>query len=140
MSRASVTYRFKCSPQSCSTRHSGVRLAALIVSVFSFIPISVAQQARPTEYQVKAAYLYNFGKFVDWSSVAVKDNSFTICVLGRDPFGLALDATSAKQTIYGRSVVVRRLTKPQEALNCQILFISSSENADLKEVLATLDR
>src|SRR5260370_40844835 len=117
MSRASVTYRFKCSPQSCSARRSRARLAALIIGVFSFIPISVAQQARPTEYQVKAAYLYNFGKFVDWSRVAVKDDSFTICVLGQDPFGLALDATSAKQTIYGRSVVARRITKPQEALS-----------------------
>jgi hypothetical protein len=104
-------------------------------------PIAHAQQSRPTEYQVEATYLYNFGKFVNWSAtnMAAKDDSFAICVLGQDPFGAALDAVLAQQSIGGKSVVARRITKPQEALNCRILFISSSEDRQLKGVLAALD-
>jgi hypothetical protein len=141
MNRASTTDRSACPPQSCSIRRPWVRLAALVISVFCAIPISQAQQSKPTEYQVKAAYLYNFGKFVDWSAAgtAAKNDPFAICVLGQDPFGPALDAALAKQSIVGKSAVARRITKPQEALGCRILFISSSEDRQLKSVLAALD-
>jgi hypothetical protein len=141
MNRASTTDRSNCAPQGCSIRRSWVRLAALVISVFCAIAISQAQQSKPTEYQVKAAYLYNFGKFVDWSATgtAVKDDSFAICVLGQDPFGPALDAALAKQRVDGKSAVARRITKPQEALSCRILFISSSEDRQLKGVLAALE-
>jgi hypothetical protein len=122
-------------------RRSWVRLAALLTSTFFIIQISQAQQPRPTEYQLKGAYLYNFGKFVDWpaTGAAVKENSFAICVFGQDPFGPALDAALANQSIAGKSVVARRITKPQEALGCRILFISSSEDRQLKSILASLD-
>jgi hypothetical protein len=101
-----------------------------------------AQQAKPTEYDVKAAYLYNFGKFVEWPAkvTAANGDSFTICVLGQDPFGAALDVTIAGETIDGKNVVARRITRPQDAVSCRILFISSSEDSQLKEILATLDK
>jgi hypothetical protein len=101
-----------------------------------------AQQSKLPEYEVKAAYLYNFGKFVEWPATANtgKDNSFTICVLGQDPFGPALDAALAGQSIDGKNVVARRLSRPQEALNCRIVFISSSEESRLKDVLEALDK
>jgi hypothetical protein len=144
MSRARVTDFPDCTAQSPSIRRPGswVRLAVMVLVCASFaIPIAQAQQAKPTEYQVKATYLYNFGKFVNWSatSVGAKDDSFAICVLGQDPFGPALDAALAKQSIDGKSVVARRITKPQEAPSCRILFISSSEDRQLKGVLAVLD-
>lgn len=145
MSRVSVIDSIEAAAPSYSMwRPAGpwMRLAALVVCMFYVIAISRAQQSKPTEYQVKATYLYNFGKFVEWSAAngAVSDDSFAICVLGRDPFGPALDATFAKQSIDRRSVVARRITKPQEALSCRILFISSSEDRGLKGVLAALDR
>ena len=93
------------------------------------IPGLAADNAKPGEYQVKAAYLYNFGRFVEWpsgSSVS-KGDPFTICVLGPDPFGPALDATLAGETIDGISVVPRRVSRPQDAVRCRILFISSAE-------------
>ena len=99
-----------------------------------------AQQANPTEYEVKAAYLYNFGKFVEWpAKVTAVSDFFSICVLGEDPFGSTFDATIAGESINGKKVVVKRITKPQDAVSCRILFISSSEESRLKEILATLD-
>jgi hypothetical protein len=101
---------------------------------------SAQAQSRPNEYQVKAAYLYNFGRFIQWptSATAAKGDSFTICVLGQDPFGTALNTTLATEAINGQSVVARRIPSPQEALSCRILFISSSESERLKQILAIL--
>jgi hypothetical protein len=129
----------------CVRRSAGywLRLTTIVVAcICSDGAISQAQQPKVSEYQVEAAYLYNFGKFVNWSDsgAAVKRDSFEICVLGQDPFGPALDAALGNQRIDGNSVVARRITTPQEAVTCRILFISSSENKQLKGILAALDR
>jgi len=100
-----------------------------------------AQQSSPTEYEVKAAYLYNFGKFVEWpAKVTAASDFFSICVLGEDPFGSTFDAAIAGESINGKKVVVKRITKPQDAVSCRILFISSSEEGRLQEILAVLDK
>ena len=61
------------------------------------------------------------------------------CVLGQDPFGPALDATVAGETIDRAHVVAKRISRPQDAAHCRILFISSSEDGQLKEILAELE-
>ena len=101
-----------------------------------------AQQPKANEFQVKAAYLYNFGKFVAWpNETGTSDaESFEICVLGADPFGQALDTTLAGGSIGGKSVMAKRITKPQDVDSCRILFISSSEENHLKDVLMALDK
>lgn len=95
-----------------------------------------------SEYEVKAAYLYNFGRFVEWPQniPSGQTNEFTICVLGRDPFGLALDATISGEKIDGKNVVARRISKVGEAAACRVLFISSSENKQLREILSTIGK
>ena len=92
-----------------------------------------------SEYQVKAAYLYNFGKFVEWPPGALAGTQVSICVLGQDPFGPALDAALAGERIQGKSVMPRRITKAQEATGCEILYISSSEERRLSDILHTVD-
>jgi hypothetical protein len=105
------------------------------------LPASVnAQQSRPEEYQVKAVYLYNFGRFVVWPGTAGEpQGTFDVCVLGRDPFGSALEATLAGEAINNQKLAARRIANPHEATNCRILFISSSEAARIKEILAAVD-
>jgi hypothetical protein len=101
-----------------------------------------AQQSKPSEYQVKAAYLYNFGRFVKWPPglAAGKGDSFPVCVLGRDPFGPILDSTLAGEALEGKPVAVRRIARPQDAPDCRILFVSSTEENHLKEILAAVDQ
>jgi len=101
-----------------------------------------AQQAKPSEYQVKAAYLYNFGRFVKWPAglAAGKGDSFPVCVLGRDPFGPILDSILAGEALDGKPVVIRRIARPQDAADCRILFVSSTEENHLKEILAAIDQ
>ncbi len=99
-----------------------------------------AQSPKPTEYEVKAAYLYNFGRFVEWPprTGMPQARSFNICVVGQDHFGAALNKTLADETIAGKSVAVKRIQAAQEATNCQILFISASEENQLKQILTVL--
>ena len=104
------------------------------------IPCLQAQKSSPTEYEVKAAYLYNFGRFIEWptKTTAPSGGPFTVCVLGQDPFGQALNAVLTGETIDGTNTVAARISKPQEAVNCRILFISSSEDSHLKQILVAL--
>jgi hypothetical protein len=100
-----------------------------------------AQSPKPTDYDVKAVYLYNFGRFVEWPArVTAKSDSFTVCVLGQDPFGPALDATLAGETIGGKSVAAKRISNPPEAVRCQIVFISSVEDSRFNKIIEALDR
>ncbi|HEV2489102.1 MAG TPA: YfiR family protein [Candidatus Acidoferrales bacterium] len=99
-----------------------------------------AQASPPSEYQVKAAFIYNFAKFVDWPADAFTDEKspFALCVYGKDPFGSTLDDTTRGKTIGTREFVVRRTRKIQDLSGCQIVFVSDSESEHLPEILAGL--
>ena len=85
---------------------------------------------------MKAAFLLNFAKFVEWPAGHVKE-TFTIGILGRDPFDSALDSLSGK-TVRGKRVVVRRYQDPDESREADILFISASEKRELPRILKTI--
>lgn len=107
---------------------------------FAALASAPAQDSAPTEYQLKAAFLYNFAKFVDWPphSFASAQSAFVICILGADPFGSAIDDTLRGKTVGDHAVLVQRDKEPVELRHCQIAFISSSEKRRLPEILAAL--
>ena len=88
------------------------------------------------EYKVKAVYLYNFIKFVDWPSESIEntDLPFRICVLGKNPFGDLLSPLEEKSA-KGRSLVLASRDGVEEAGDCHVLFISSSERRDLPRLI-----
>lgn len=92
------------------------------------------------EYRVKAAFLYNFAKFVDWPAEAfpTPGEPFAICVLGEDPFGRSLDDAIAGRAIAGRPVVVRRVSEARQTGGCQILFVTPASGRHVVSILATL--
>src|SRR5882762_11395528 len=101
------------------------RVMALVFMGVMFGAVGLsAQKSRPQEYEVKATYLYNFARFVEWpaTAAAAKANSFAICVLGQDPFGPALDVIVAGETIDGKAVSAKRIMKPQDAVSCRVLY------------------
>ncbi len=91
------------------------------------------------EYRVKAAFLYNFAKFVEWPQGAFSNGDAPIVfgVLGVDPFGNALDIL-AQKTVKGRTVLIRRFNGVQDIRVCHVLFISSSEKRHTAEIIAHL--
>jgi hypothetical protein len=109
--------------------------------IFFSAPGLPGQTPEPTEYQVKAAYLYNFGKFVQWPTRAAESEGdpFGICVLGENPFGTAFEAL-AGQTINGHKVVTWQISKAQDAEKCSVLFIGVSEKERISIILAALKK
>ena len=91
------------------------------------------------EYRVKAAFLLNFTKFVEWPAAELPDsNTFGICILGDDPFGSALDRITEGETVNGRKLAVLR-TPPNSPKACQVVFVSKSEK-DYPQALAGFSR
>jgi len=113
-----------------------LRCLACVWLLLNALP-APAQLPKVTEYQIEAAYLYNFGKFVSVPSeiAAGKGSDFQICVIGKDPFNNVLDDVVSGETLEGKPVVARRIREPEEAAPCRIVYISSSEEQRLDSVL-----
>ena len=111
------------------------------LSAVFLIPTSLwAQREVPSEYQVKAAFLYHFAKFVEWppTAFAQQPNDLLICVMGKDPFGASLEQAMAGKSVHGRKLSILRLEKEGKLKSCHILFISSSEKNRLEEIRETI--
>jgi hypothetical protein len=122
------------------TRRARVCCALLALSFLS--PLCQTQdKAAFTPYDVEAAYLYNFGKFAQWPSIAdANSQPFSICMLGQDNFGKKLNDIVAGESIQGRRVVAIHLSSLEAADQCQIVFIGHSEDARLARDLEVLGK
>jgi hypothetical protein len=102
--------------------------------------ISVAAGQTIDEYQVKAGFVASLAHFVEWPPEAFKNahDPFTICVLGRNPFGHALADLVEGRAVDDRSLAVRDIANAGEAADCHILFIASSEHLRFRSILAKL--
>ena len=111
--------------------------AILICLVLGPHALRAADQS--LEYRVKAAFLLNFTKFIEWPPAAFgqPDSPISICILGEDPFGPALDQTVTGEVVNGRRVIVQRIKRAPSPGSCQVLFISRSER-DVAAVLTGL--
>jgi YfiR/HmsC-like len=116
------------------------RVAWAVGVVVLFVGGARAQSPTAGEYQVKAAFLYNFAKFVEWPSSSFSDagTPLRICIFGQDPFGQELRDIANEKIVNGRKLLVSQVADLQTAKACHILFIASSEKAQLKQVLENL--
>jgi hypothetical protein len=105
-----------------------------------FLSGARAQPPTAGEYQVKAAFLYNFAKFVEWPPSSFSDVSapLRICVLGQDPFGQALLDITHEKIVSGHKLEVDEVADVALARTCHILFIASSEKVQLKRIFESL--
>jgi YfiR/HmsC-like len=127
----------------CASRHRsrwGCGLLALAVALFAVSTAPAADPGAASEYQIKAVFLFNFTKYVDWPATAFADAQapLVIGVLGDDPFGVALDETVQGEKVNGRALVVRRYHQKEEIKDCQILFVSQTEAPQLEQIVAGL--
>jgi hypothetical protein len=114
---------------------------ALLAFLCSSLSAQDPKAAVYPEYQVKAAYLTGLGRYVEkWSTRAnpSPDEPFDLCVLGQDPFGSALDDAVKGEKIGGAPLAAKRISRPQDALGCRVLFIGSTEESQLSAVIAVL--
>ncbi len=104
------------------------RMLSLILLLGTALQL-YAQAPSFDEYQVKAAFLYNFAKFVEWppGTFANPTDPIGICIVGQNPFGSTLENMVKGKKIGDRAFAVRRLTDTQQVKGCQILFIGAGE-------------
>ena len=116
----------------------GRHAAVIVLAAFACVAISRAYAAAPAygEYEVKAAFLCKFAKFVEWPEEALprEDTPIVIGVLGDDPFGTTLDKTVDGKTVKGRAIKTKRASSPKDLKECHIVFVCASEKARLKEI------
>jgi hypothetical protein len=127
--------------RSRASSRAGALAAPFALAAAGLLAAPVLAQ-RPAEYQVKAAYLYGFGRFIEWPAAApvAGDGAFVLCVLGEDPFGRLLDQAAEGAVLRNQPVSVRRIDRAEDGAACDTLFVSASEQARLPRILAVLGR
>jgi hypothetical protein len=111
--------------------------AAVMLLLLLFMPApGIADETQQTEYRIKAAFLFNFSRFVVWPQAALQArNEFSLCTLGETLFEDQLDTLVGK-TVHHRVIAVKRYRQPEDTLDCHLVFIGDQQN--LTETLWTL--
>jgi hypothetical protein len=120
-------------------------LCVTIIILLSLADQNLAQMNHidyPSEYHVKAAFLYNFAKFIDWPDGTFSDPNTPIIigVLGEDPFGVDLEKTVEGKRVKGRSFLIKRFHQLGKLEYCHILFISLSEKSNMSQILKKFNK
>lgn len=112
----------------------------LLFSLVFAVPSPCRAQTQPTEYQIKAAFIYNFARFVDWppQAFATANAPMVIGVLGENPFGDNLQQAINGKVVNGHPLQFRQFDSLSDALKCHVLFISQSEKKHLSKIIAKL--
>ncbi len=101
----------------------------LLFGAVLFAPIAAFAQKVGTvnEYQLKAVFIYNFSKFIEWPDSAFSDSTanFQICVVGNNPFGSALQ-TLSNRSYHTHPIVIKYPQTLNEAKSCHILYIDDA--------------
>ena len=110
-------------------RNRATSLCLLVIGAGLNPALFGQETSGPLEYQVKAAFLLNFTKFIEWPASAFRqpDSPVSICILGADPFGGALDQMVSGELVNGRKVVTQRIRTAPPPQLCQALFVGGPQ-------------
>jgi hypothetical protein len=117
-------------------------LAIIIIVVILIHPafsiVLGTEETTHSEYHIKAGYLYNFTKFVEWpAETMLRHSTFTLAVLGRNPFGNAIKALEGKP-VQNRKLLIIYINSAREAKDCDMLFISAFEQGNMNDIITSL--
>ena len=117
-------------------------IICLLLVLFSGLPNLCRAQEGLTEADLKAAFLYNFTKFVEWPSnaFAAEDSPFVVGIIGDEEFAATLRKLLQDKKAHGHPFLVRRLTQNGEASACQILFVRESEMKRFNAIFESIKR
>lgn len=138
----SLLFRESVEPTCPPAQSPRIFLGSFVGILLFYFSLLCPAHAEPNkEYQIKAAFIFNFAQFVQWPDQAFSssDSPFYIGILGDDPFGSLLEKTIQGESIDQHKLVVRRSQSFEDLKNCQLLFISKSEEDHLSEILSKVD-
>lgn len=116
------------------------RLRALVAGAALIGSACAVAVPEATEYDVKAAFIYNFARFTEWPSSAFEHptDPIRICIVGDDPFGNTLDEIVRGKMLAEHALVVARVGTPAGARDCHIAFVSRADSERLGSVIAAV--
>jgi hypothetical protein len=91
-----------------------------------------------TEYDVKAAFIYQFTNYIDWDSL-IPGDQFIIGIMGNSPVNEQLNEIARTKTVKGKKIVIRQFDKPEEIGPCHILFIPRKASFAFSDILAKIE-
>lgn len=118
-----------------------VRVFSAAVLLATCVPDSLRAAAapkQPSQAEVEAVYLFDFGRFVRWPAAA-DHGRMHLCVAGSGPVGDELEKTIASETLNGRALDVRHVARPEDESGCAVLFVDSSDRIPMNELLDAVD-
>jgi len=126
--------------ESSKTRSKSTWLWLLLLLLTGTCDLLGAENAVSKEYQVKAAFLYNFSKFVEWPAAVMPQGASPIVVgvFGKNPFGAELEKLVRDKTINEHPIKIRQPQTPEDLRSCHMVFVSDEEGKRLPELLAAL--
>jgi hypothetical protein len=123
----------------CPCGGASGRLPAFFVALFVVAGVCARAAQNPTEYQVKAAYIFNFLKFVEWPEDSPDPRGkWVVGFVGDSPVGAELERLFDGKEVLGRTLQVKKFQAGDSLHGCNILFISQSEKKRFASILATL--
>lgn len=129
-----ATRRQATASRPAAMRHAAAVLVAMLALPMAGISAQAEEPAR--EYKIKAAYLYNLSKFIEWPEEKGQDaeTAFTICVYGRNPFGDSLEKLR-EHKVKGRSIAVHYVAENQPIDHCKLVFLSRDNTTPAPKAL-----
>ena len=110
-----------------------IGLLCVLISGLSIRPVF----SQAGEYDLKAAFLYNFTQFVQWpdNAFSAPDTPFQLCIVGEDPFGRILDDTVTSEFVNNHPIVVRRIQDIENTTACHMIFVASKTGIPFEAVV-----
>jgi hypothetical protein len=118
-----------------------MRAATRLLVALLLLGTAANTRAQLSESDVKAAYLLNFARFVEWPArtFAGPEAPFQICLIGDDALGDSLDALTS-QRVANRALQIRRVDTAEQAARCQILYVGGAVEGRIASLLDALSR
>ena len=95
--------------------------------------ISVKCYAQDVDYKAYTLFVYNFMKYVEWPEAQSKGD-FVVGVFGDSPILKELQTLAAGKKLKGRNIIIKTISKPEDAAVCQLLYVASSKSSTIKQL------
>jgi hypothetical protein len=111
----------------------------LILMAWPYGPAAGSARGASLEYQLRAAFLLNFSRYIEWPGKSGGTSELSLCVVGPDVFGTALDDVAANRVVNGRQIVIRKDVSAAGALSCNMVYLSLMETSEIRKTLKILE-
>lgn len=109
-----------------------ISFGAKLILLFLFLNgISAKSVAQDVDYKAYTLFVYNFMKYVEWPEAQSKGD-FVVCIFGESPIQKELAGLASSKKLKGRNIIIKNISKPEDAVGCQLLYVSSSKSGNIK--------